>query len=143
MSYPIQLPERSLARTPSITTIVSLCLALLSIASAAIFIKFSEQEISPYATAFNRFWMTTVILGLWSGLKAVRRQQEKRETPQSSAYTGAIIGQLFLVGLFLAADLILWAWSLSQTSVANATLLAFPHASILLSKWMVVLSQTL
>jgi drug/metabolite transporter (DMT)-like permease len=124
MSYPIQLPERSLARTPSNTTIVSLCLALLSIASAAIFIKFSEQEISPYATAFNRFWITTVILGLWGGWVAVRRQQEKRETPQSSAYTGAIIGQLFLVGLFLAADLILWAWSLTQTSVANATLLA-------------------
>jgi drug/metabolite transporter (DMT)-like permease len=124
MSYPIQLPERSLARTPSSTTIVSLCLALLSIASAAIFIKFSEQEISPYATAFNRFWITTVILGLWGGWVAVRRQQENRETPQSSPYTGAIIGQLFLVGLFLAADLILWAWSLTQTSVANATLLA-------------------
>jgi hypothetical protein len=67
----------------------------VSIASAAIFIKFSEQEITPYATAFNRFWITAVILGLWSGFKAVRRQQENSETPQSSPYTGAIIGQLF------------------------------------------------
>ena len=124
MAHPIQLPERSLGGTPTPATITSLCLALLSIASAAIFIKFSEQEISPYATAFNRFWITTVILGLWSGLKAVRRQQENSETPQSSPYTGAMIGQLFLVGLFLAGDLILWAWSLTQTSVANATLLA-------------------
>jgi drug/metabolite transporter (DMT)-like permease len=124
MAHPIQLAERSLGKTPAIATIVSLCLALLSIASAAIFIKFSEQEISPYATAFNRFWITTVILGLWSGFKALRRQQENRETPQSSPYTGAMIGQLFLVGLFLAADLMLWAWSLTQTSVANATLLA-------------------
>lgn len=124
MAHPIQLPERSLGPTPKLATIVSLCLALLSIASAAIFIKFSEQEISPYATAFNRFWITTVILGLWTGLKAVRGQQENSETPQSSPYTGAMIKQLFLVGLFLAADLILWAWSLTQTSVANATLLA-------------------
>jgi len=124
MAHPIQLPERSLGRTPTLATIVSLCLALVSIASAAIFIKFSEQEISPYATAFNRFWMTTVILGLWSSFKAVRRQQENSFTPQPSPYTGAIIGQLFLVGLFLAADLMLWAWSLTQTSVANATLLA-------------------
>ncbi|MEW6496810.1 MAG: DMT family transporter, partial [Cyanobacteriota bacterium] len=124
MAHPIQLPERSLGSTPTLATIASLCLALLSIASAAIFIKFSEQEISPYATAFNRFWITTVILGLWSGVIAVRRQQEDSEMPQSSPYTGAMIGQLFLVGLFLAADLILWAWSLTQTSVANATLLA-------------------
>lgn len=124
MAHSIQLAERSLGKTPASATIVSLCLALLSIASAAIFIKFSEQEISPYATAFNRFWITTVILGLWSSFKAVRRQQESRETLQSSPYTAAIIGQLFLVGLFLAADLMLWAWSLTQTSVANATLLA-------------------
>jgi drug/metabolite transporter (DMT)-like permease len=124
MAYPIQLQGPSLGRTPTIATIASLSLALLSIASAAIFIKFSEQEISPYATAFNRFWITTVILGLWGGFKAVRRQQENSETPQSSPYTGAMIGQLFLVGFFLAADLILWAWSLTQTSVANATLLA-------------------
>jgi drug/metabolite transporter (DMT)-like permease len=124
MAHSIQLPERSLAETPRFATIASLCIALVSIASAAIFIKFSEQEISPYATAFNRFWITTVILGLWSGFKAVRRQQENSETPQSSPYTGAMIGQLFLVGLFLAADLILWAWSLTQTNVANATLLA-------------------
>jgi drug/metabolite transporter (DMT)-like permease len=124
MAHPIQLPERSLGETLTPATIASLCLALLSIASAAIFIKFSEQEISPYATAFNRFWMTTVILGLWSGFRAVRQQRENRETPQSSPYTAATIGQLFLVGLFLAADLILWAWSLTQTSVANATLLA-------------------
>lgn len=124
MAHPIQLPERSLGPTPTIATIAALCVALLSIASAAIFIKFSEQEISPYATAFNRFWITTVILGLWSGVIAVRRRQENSETPPSSPYTGAIIGQLFLVGFFLAADLILWAWSLTQTSVANATLLA-------------------
>jgi drug/metabolite transporter (DMT)-like permease len=124
MAHSIQVPERSLGRTPTIATIASLCLALFSIASAAIFIKFSEQEISPYATAFNRFWITTVILGLWSGVIAVRRQQENSETAQSSPYTGAMIGQLFLVGLFLAADLLLWAWSLTQTSVANATLLA-------------------
>ncbi|HEY9729879.1 MAG TPA: DMT family transporter [Chroococcales cyanobacterium] len=124
MAHPIQLPQRSLGKTPAIATIVSLCLALFSIASAAIFIKFSEQEISPYATAFNRFWITTVILALWSGFNAVREKQENSETPQSSPYTGAIVGQLFLVGLFLAADLILWAWSLTQTSVANATLLA-------------------
>lgn len=124
MAHPIQLPQRSLGKTPAIATIVSLCLALLSIASAAIFIKFSEQEISPYATAFNRFWITTVILALWSGFKALRQRQENSETPQSSPYTGAIIGQLFLVGFFLATDLILWAWSLTQTSVANATLLA-------------------
>lgn len=124
MAHSTLLPDRSASGSSAVTIVASLCLALLSIASAAIFIKFSEQEISPYATAFNRFWITTVILGAWSGLKAIRRRSQTHDRPQSPANSAAMVGQLFLVGLFLAADLILWAWSLTQTSVANATLLA-------------------
>lgn len=121
MAHSIPFPKRLFSKVSAMAPIASLCFALLSIASAAIFIKFSEQEISPYATAFNRFWITTVILSIWSGFQAIRRS--RTETP-STIYPAATIGQLFLVGLFLAADLILWAWSLTQTSVVNATLLA-------------------
>ena len=134
MAQSPSLSERLFFRFSAITSTASLCVALLSIASAAIFIKFSEQEISPYATAFNRFWITTVILATWSGFKAIRSRLVSREatqpspdtppSPDTNPYTKAVIGQLFLIGLFLAADLILWAWSLTQTSVANATLLA-------------------
>lgn len=130
MQYPTQRLEASTGKLPAITTIVSLCVAVLSIASAAILIKLSEQEINPYATAFNRFWITTAILAAWNGAGGLyqRWQQDEYTVVSSSRFTlpsnVVAVGQLGLVGLFLAADLMLWAWSLTQTSVANATLLA-------------------
>lgn len=124
MAHSISLSERLFSKVPAIAPIASLCIALFSIASAAIFIKLSEQEVSPYATALHRFWITTVILTLWSGFKVLRQRPERQAGDRSHPLTAGIVGQLFLVGLFLAADLMLWAWSLTQTSVVNATLLA-------------------
>jgi len=130
MKYPTQRLEAPTSKLPAIATIASLCVAVLSIASAAILIKLSEQEINPYATAFNRFWITTAILAIWNGAGGLyQRWQEDEYTLVSDASfvlptDAVVIGQLCLVGLFLAADLMLWAWSLTQTSVANATLLA-------------------
>jgi len=134
MQYPTQGLPQPTAKTPAIATIAALCIAVLSIASAALLIKFSEQEINPYATAFNRFWITTAILGVWNGGSWIWQQtrqashtvsaQLATKPPKSSPLTFAVLGQLVLVGAFLAGDLMLWAWSLTQTSVANATLLA-------------------
>ncbi|MDX2244778.1 MAG: DMT family transporter [Leptolyngbyaceae cyanobacterium bins.302] len=131
MQYPTQQPQASAIKTPAIATVLPLCIAVLSIASAAILIKLSEQEINPYATAFNRFWITTAILAVWNGVGGLwQRWQETDEylMATDASFTlptdGMVIVQLCLVGLFLAADLMLWAWSLTQTSVANATLLA-------------------
>lgn len=134
MQYPSTGLQQPSAKTPAIATIAALCIAVLSIASAAILIKFSEQEINPYATAFNRFWITTAILGSWNGVRIlwqrVKSRSTKTEIPTpvqqtpSASLTLPVLGQLALVGLFLAGDLMLWAWSLTQTSVANATLLA-------------------
>ncbi|MFH7028012.1 MAG: DMT family transporter [Heteroscytonema crispum UTEX LB 1556] len=102
---------------------IALCIGLISIASAAILIKFCEHEISPYTTVFSRFWLASLILGVWQGLSAIYRQREVQESCQSSPYSGAVIVKLLLVGISLAIDLILWAWSITQTSIANATLL--------------------
>ncbi|OLP16748.1 EamA family transporter [Leptolyngbya sp. 'hensonii'] len=120
----LELPVNTQAKLPAITAILALCIALVSIASAAIFIKLGEREISPYATAFNRFWITTLALTLWNGFKSITAPSELEESLEPNPYNGVVIGQLFLVGLFLSADLVLWAWSLTQTSVANATLFA-------------------
>lgn len=129
--HPSSTLEPSPSSTPAIATLVSLGIALLSIASAAILIKFSEQEMNPYATAFNRFWMTAVILGVWNGLQAGWQWWQRRGDATTStsfscsqSFSLPVFGQLCLVGLFIATDLMLWAWSLTQTSVANATLLA-------------------
>lgn len=134
MQYPNSGLQQPPSKTPAIATIAALCIAVFSIASAAILIKFSEQEINPYATAFNRFWITTAILGVWNGVWVLWQWVSRPSQPASvsanpgeigqSSLTWSILGQLALVGLFLAGDLMLWAWSLTQTSVANATLLA-------------------
>ena len=101
----------------------ALCLALVAIASAPLLIRVSEQEISPWATAFNRFWLTMVVLGLWCGLKSM----VSPHTDSLSALrvqSGDIWLYLLGLGAFFALDLALWAWSLTQTSVANANLFA-------------------
>ncbi|ACK71376.1 protein of unknown function DUF6 transmembrane [Gloeothece citriformis PCC 7424] len=123
MTKNLVLPQPSFWKNPKWIAVMSLCLAVLCISIAAIFIKFCEQEISPCATAFNRFWVTTLILGLWNGLNG-ERTEELSEIGFESSISGVVFWQLVLVGLFLGIDLLLWSWSLTQTSVANATLLA-------------------
>lgn len=125
-------------KSPAIATIAALCIAILSIASAAILVRLSEQEINPYATAFNRFWITTLLLSVWNGVGGLWQHFKpiSRAFPTTNAALQApglpvkpflhwaTLGQLLLMGAFVAGDLMLWAWSLTQTSVANATLLA-------------------
>lgn len=43
--------------------IAALFVALVAISISAILVRFSEREISPYATAFHRFWITALIGG--------------------------------------------------------------------------------
>jgi drug/metabolite transporter (DMT)-like permease len=105
----------------------ALAVALVSVALSAIFVKFSEAEINPYATAFNRFWMTTVILGVSLGFKALRARWVKAESISLEprvTYTPQVLLQLVLAGCFLAADFGLWATAMTQTSIATSTLLS-------------------
>jgi drug/metabolite transporter (DMT)-like permease len=102
----------------------ALFLSFVSISLAAIFITFSEGEISPYATAFNCFWITALGMGLWNQGNDLQQPTGLNPAPKSSLGDGRVWGCLLLVGVFLAIDLILWAGSLTRTSVANATLLA-------------------
>lgn len=124
MANQIEVPEHPLSKTATLIAIAALVFALISIASSAIFIRFSEQEISPWATVFNRFWITTVVLGLWNGFSSLRRRLAVDKPIKQEPYSGWVWAGLLAVGTFFCADLILWAWSLTQTSVANSTLLA-------------------
>jgi drug/metabolite transporter (DMT)-like permease len=129
---PIEPPTGIIPKfTPeTLLAFAALGVALVSVALSAVFVKFSEEEINPYATAFNRFWMTTVILVVGAGLKAGRdRLFPRADSPDSPAsppvqYTPQLVGQLVLAGCFLAADFGLWATAMTQTSIATSTLLA-------------------
>ncbi|HEY9824730.1 MAG TPA: DMT family transporter [Stenomitos sp.] len=156
------------SRMQLILAIAALLIALASISLSAILVRYSERELSPYSTAFNRFWLTTAILGAWYAVKALYRKVaqwragtvlpewlqgiqpehsysdrvacthacetlgppheryldtalELRQSPFNCDWVG---WSLLALGGLLAADLVLWAWSLTQTSVASATLLA-------------------
>lgn len=109
--------------------LAALGVALLTIALSPILVKFSEVDVTPYATAFDRFWMTALVMGLWQSFKPASKQAN--DQGESDLITGHsenvwqwLNWQWLAVGVFLAADLALWAWALTQTSVANSTLLA-------------------
>ncbi|MGB8701783.1 MAG: DMT family transporter [Thermosynechococcaceae cyanobacterium] len=158
-------------RFRTLSAIAALVVALVSISLSAILVRYGEQELSPYAIAFNRYWITAVVLSGWFGLKAVREglfrpslapQEDASMTTVGAKRSGLkskvtvtcthscetlsvlepeliatllpveattfgrqwIGWSLLALGALLAGDLVLWAWALTQTSVANATLLA-------------------
>ena len=85
----------------------------LGIAFSPIFVRLSE--LGPSATAFHRVFLALPILWLWMAAEAhgTRRCPSRRE-----------LWWLVMAGVFFAADLGVWHWSIRFTSVANATLLA-------------------
>jgi drug/metabolite transporter (DMT)-like permease len=103
--------------------IISLSSALLAVSLAAIFIRLSEQEIGPNATVFNRLWIATVVFAVWNGADAARRRMSETEPEVRSNYTLRDLLLLIAVGVVSSASLGFWAWSLTQTNVANSTVL--------------------
>ena len=57
---------------PVPAAILSLFIALLTLSLAAIFIRFSEVELSSNATVFNRMWIATIFFGVWAGIKKLQ-----------------------------------------------------------------------
>ncbi len=107
-----------------IWAIVWLSAALLAVSLAAIFIRLSEREISPNATVFNRLWIATAVFGLWNGAGEVRRRLSGNDGEvRSTNYTLRDFMLLTAVGVVSSASLGFWAWSLTQTNVANSTVL--------------------
>lgn len=95
--------------------------ALFAIGLAPIFMKFSISEISPNATIFNRFWMASLVFAVGNGIRAIRQHlSDNSPNEQQKLYTPKNIGLLLLVGSLYAAIQLLWAWSLSRTTVASS-----------------------
>ncbi|MGH8586604.1 MAG: EamA family transporter, partial [Gammaproteobacteria bacterium] len=111
-----QARERPLSTTtsaPPISTAAFLYLLAggCAIAFAPIFVRMADT--GPVASAFWRTALAAPLLWAWAW--HVRGSEPETRTP-----SGAILG----AGLFFAADLGVWHWSIVYTSVANSTLLA-------------------
>ena len=92
----------------------------LLIAFAAIFVRLSH--IPPTATAFQRMLLALPLFAVWILLD--RRRHRRRGEGDPPALTRTQVRGLVLAGLFFAADLGAWHFSVMMTSVANATLMA-------------------
>ena len=75
------------------------------------------SEVGPSATAFYRLFFALPVLFFWMRLEPARVRQEKPAGLRDFL-------ALSFAGIFFAADMAFWHWSITFTSVANATLLA-------------------
>jgi drug/metabolite transporter (DMT)-like permease len=123
MTTELRLSQIQSDRTPAVIGLTTLFLAILALSFAAIFIKLSERELGPVATIFNRFWVATLILGLGNVLKTLSERHSHGSSLQKQHYTVSDLVLLLVMSCFFSGTLITWAWSLTQTSVANSNLL--------------------
>ncbi|MEH1853952.1 MAG: EamA family transporter [Nostoc sp.] len=152
MTIKLSLLKQQFSETPALLGTVSLLFALIPISLAPSLTKLCQQEIGANAVVFHRSWIATVVFGLWNGLEAYRYQQSieggRREdsaalaSPRASAggnitpafidrqsieqkpFTKQEVWLLLAMGTSAGTYLLLWAWALSQTSVANVALLS-------------------
>ena len=96
---------------------IALGAALLGIATASILIAIASEEMQPNAITCDRLIIATIVFSCWNALTI-----SKKDTV-TSPYTIRAIALLTLAGVSFAISLALWAWSLTQTSIANSTLL--------------------
>lgn len=112
-----QTPCRPRVVSAERLALAALVLGAVGIAFAPIFVRLSE--IGPTATAFYRFALALPFL--W----AFRAGELSRGVRPAATRGGrSELGWFALAGLFFAADMGVWHWSITLTSVANATLLA-------------------
>jgi drug/metabolite transporter (DMT)-like permease len=89
-----------------------------------IFVRLAD--VGPTASAFWRLALAVPVLWLWFLLRE-RRPSEVR---------ALLLPAVWLAGFFFAADLGVWHWSITYTTVANSTLLAnFAPIFVTLGGW--------
>lgn len=116
-------PDAVAQQLPRSLKLISLFLAIFALSFAAIFIRLSERELGPVATIFNRFWVATLILGLGNLFKTLSKRHSPSSPIEKPHYTSSDLVLLLAMSVFFSSTLITWAWSLTQTSVANSNLL--------------------
>ncbi|MBZ8178607.1 DMT family transporter [Oscillatoria salina] len=130
----MQLQEAKISQNTSVTwlDLTSLLGALLGMSVVPLSLKWCEVEMSPDSALFNRFWISTIVLALFSGLRfsyQIITQKNQPKTQSEYHFLAHIphrikISLIFLfTGASLSGTLLVWAWSLTRTTIANAELL--------------------
>ncbi len=105
------------------TVFAVLFISILALSSTAILIRLSEEEISPNATVFDRVAIATLVFGLGNLINAKRYRLSDEKPAKQQLELSHDFWLLLGMALFYIGNQVLWAWSLSQTTVAISTLL--------------------
>ena len=113
--------------------IIALVLSLIAYAFVPLLIRWSQVEISPESTMFNRFWIAGLMIVCGQGLQKIKQiltNQQPAENviiQKSVAIAPTLDYQLLFLWIITATTStivpVLWAWSLQQTSIANSALI--------------------
>jgi drug/metabolite transporter (DMT)-like permease len=101
----------SFAQRPERRALPALLIGGIAIGFSPIFVRLSE--LGPVATGFYRLFLALPLLWLW-----MQREARPRGTAKAGWLPMAVPGILF------AGDILFWHWSITYTTVANATLFA-------------------
>ena len=103
----------------------ALFVAVFVIGLLPILLRISEVTMSPSVAIFDRFWIATMILSIWNVGQWLLRKRKNLLT--SSLFENWPNRQTFLLlliqSIVFAGFQLLWAWSLTLTSVANSEVL--------------------
>ncbi|MEM9154465.1 MAG: DMT family transporter [Cyanobacteria bacterium P01_F01_bin.33] len=117
---PQQLSPEQGARRATPASVIGLCIALLSVACAPIFIRLSETELGANGTVFNRLFVFFVVFGLGRWLASAFSSAGDCPLSPPSRRQYLLLASL---GILSTASLGLWAVSLQYTTVAKSVLL--------------------
>lgn len=122
MSDRITISQKSLFSSKSIAL---LCLLIVCcvLSLAPICVRWSEREISPIATVFDRFFFGAIVFGLSNSLNSIKIKKTNVETIDAPFYPAKIILFLLGAGICAAGNQMLWALSLTQTNIGNSALM--------------------
>jgi drug/metabolite transporter (DMT)-like permease len=102
-----------LAERPSRPALAALLVGGIAIGFSPIFVRLSE--LGPIATGFHRLLLALPLLWLWM------QWEGRRAAPGTTRLEWLPIA---VPGILFAGDILFWHWSITYTTVANATLFA-------------------
>lgn len=125
--------------TRAIRDFVLLLIAVFLVSLDPIFTKLTENELGANATVLNRELIAGVIFLFWQGIKVLfsKPNNDVLSPKDSEPITMSTIAILLAVVIFGEMCLVTWAFSLTQTTVANSNLLHnLPSVFAVLGGWL-------
>jgi drug/metabolite transporter (DMT)-like permease len=120
----VKLTPKTVAEPPHRLALPALLAGAIAIGFSPIFVRLSE--LGPIATGFYRLLLALPLLWLWMRLEGAAQRPRRIE-----ALPIALAGALF------AGDILFWHWSITYTTVANATLFAnFAPIIVTIGAWL-------